>query len=154
MAAGVLLFTAITLAITNRGSQAFSEAHRAIIHTLSLTHVVLAAVALPLGLTLFALLLRPMTRSAATRADIEERAAFARRVQTAYLFRAATFEGVALFGLVISFLAGGARFFSLYPVYWLNLATPVLFVLYMVATFPNRARLESLYRTYGFGAEA
>jgi hypothetical protein len=150
MGGGVLLFTVITLAITARTGSSFSEAHRSVIHTLSLAHLALGVASLPLGTRVFSMLLGAAPDRRMSADPPEDSLAFARKVQTAYLFRAATLEGVALFGLVICFLSGGISFFQEYPRYWFNLASPLLFVLFIAATFPRRDRLAELFRAYGY----
>ena len=65
---------------------------------------------------------------------------------TGYIIRAAMFEGIAIFGMIICVIGTLNGLLRQYPVYWLNLLSLVIFQLYMILTFPTRRRLTVTFR--------
>ncbi|NLW83867.1 MAG: hypothetical protein GXY41_05615 [Phycisphaerae bacterium] len=64
---------------------------------------------------------------------------------TATVIRLACFEGAAIFGLVLCLVGIQSGELARMPVYWVNLFSPVVFVLLVLATFPTRWRVETLF---------
>jgi len=64
----------------------------------------------------------------------------------AWMLRVAIPEGAALFGAAVAFLAVMNRVVDAHPLYWINLATPAVFVLFVARTFPTRDGLMELLR--------
>ena len=69
------------------------------------------------------------------------RGALARRVQTAFLLRAAMREGAALFGLAVALLCAQSGVLRLYPAYWANFAPFGLFVVFARLHWPTAENL-------------
>ena len=67
-------------------------------------------------------------------------------VSMASIIRLAMMEAPALFGIVICLLAVFGEGLDDQPVYWLNLASVVLFLFYLAASFPTRERVLELLR--------
>ncbi len=67
-------------------------------------------------------------------------------IQTARLTRLAMYEGVALMGLVVCFIAMSTNVMAAHPVYWVNAITAALLIGYVVSTFPNRDRLAEVFQ--------
>ena len=69
-------------------------------------------------------------------------------IRTASIIRLATLEAAAFFGIVVSVVAVTNGAAQDKPVYLLNLASTVLFVGLVAATFPNAERLEATFEKY------
>jgi len=61
---------------------------------------------------------------------------------TARIVQLGAMESAGLFGLVVCLLAAMAGRMQQSPMYWLNTAPAVVFLAYVVATFPTRGRIE------------
>ncbi len=68
-------------------------------------------------------------------------------MRTAMILRLAMLEGPALFGLVICLLGAMNGFLHTHPLYWVNAASALYFIGYVVQTFPNRQRMEEIFQT-------
>lgn len=66
-------------------------------------------------------------------------------IRTARIVRLALYEGVALLGLVICYLAMTMNVMVAHPVYWVNAATAAIMAGYVVLTFPNPERLTAIF---------
>lgn len=66
-------------------------------------------------------------------------------IRTARIVRLALYEGVALLGLVICYLAMTMNVMAAHPVYWANAATAAIMIGYAVLTFPNPERLTTIF---------
>ncbi len=63
------------------------------------------------------------------------------RFQRAYIVRLAMMEAVALFGLIVCFVALSQGTLQHQPLYWLNAASSAIFVGFLAATFPSDTRV-------------
>jgi hypothetical protein len=68
-------------------------------------------------------------------------------MRTAMILRLAMLEGPALFGLVVCLLGAINGFLHTHPLYWVNAASALYFIGYVVQTFPNRQRMEEIFQT-------
>lgn len=66
-------------------------------------------------------------------------------MRTARIVRLALYEGVALLGLVICYLAMTMNVLVAHPLYWVNAATAVIMIAYVISTFPNAERLTTIF---------
>ena len=126
-----------------------------IIGLLSLVHLAMALSLWPLAFFLHARMLSagassatpngPGPDDAPTRHARSGNARGARlgAIRGATLIRLAMLEGAALFGLVICLLGTLEGVLRTEPKYWLNALSAVLFLAFVVATFPTRERVES-----------
>lgn len=69
----------------------------------------------------------------------------AKAIFTGMIIRLAQFEGMALFGVIVCMVGIQSGELAEKPMYWVNLFSPVAVVLLVVATFPTRERIESLF---------
>lgn len=83
--------------------------------------------------------------SAASAATIPLAAQALGVIRTARIVRLALYEGVALLGLVICYLAVTMNVIAAHPVYWVNAATAAIMVGFVVSTFPNAERLTTIF---------
>ncbi|MBC8044307.1 MAG: hypothetical protein IAF08_12790 [Rhizobacter sp.] len=65
--------------------------------------------------------------------------------QTATIVRLALMEGAALFGLVVYLLAGQAGIENTSRTYFVNAASVVIFIGFVILTFPTPERIEAVY---------
>lgn len=135
LASGVVIFLAFVLyRILGSGDTA-----RAAAPVFSLVHACLFVPCTAMGFFLFDVLRR---RAYENRTSV---GAYLAQLQAATLVRLALLEGAALFGLVTLFLLPAGAFRE-QPLYWLNLASSMVFLLTIAATFPTRSRLEGWVR--------
>ncbi len=75
---------------------------------------------------------------------------YLKAIREATIIRLALFEGVAMFGLVICLLGVMNGVLQKHPIYWLNLLSTVVLLLFVGLTFPRKEYLEMIFR-YKFG---
>ena len=61
------------------------------------------------------------------------------------ILRLALLEAAAFLGLIICLAAAMSGALRLYPIYWINTASTVVVVLYVVLAFPSRDRIAKIY---------
>ncbi|MEE8143543.1 MAG: hypothetical protein V3T77_10625 [Planctomycetota bacterium] len=140
LAMGTLIFASIVIALYLQGGS--SEKPPAsdqvnLIRLLSLIHGALLLATLTSSWILFQARMARLPLQEAGRKLTEY-------IHNTWLIRAALLEGTALFGLVICLLAGQGGVLSASPIYWVNLLSSVLFLLFLAATLPTRARLLAI----------
>ena len=107
---------------------------------LSLLHLVTAVICYWLASALFT---RRLTMQQEEEEAGDPTAQF-RRLRAALVVRLALMEAPAYFGLAICLIAGVRGSLQHNPVYWLNLLSTLVFVLFAVQAFPSRRRVEYL----------
>ncbi len=112
-----------------------------LISLLSLVHAILAILCYAAGILLF-------RRKVETAPDRQSGSghplsAFA-IISTAVIVRLAVLEGAAQLGLVVCLIASMAGVLRYAPIFWLNLLSTVLFLIFASLTFPTRPRVEYL----------
>jgi hypothetical protein len=105
---------------------------------LSAVHGMLALGAFFMGMLLFELQIRRLGGLPSVDQQIAT-------ITAAYVIRAALFEGPALFGIIVLFLAGNQQL-AAQPIYWTNLASTVIFLFMLTMTFPTPDRIRDLVR--------
>lgn len=130
LGAGVVTLAVILLGITSDG-KGFSG-----MILLSTIHVFIAMSAFFMGMILFEFQVRRLGQLASVDQMIPT-------ITAAYVIRAALFEGPAIFGIIVVFLAGKQQL-AAQPVIWANLATAVIFLLMLAMTFPTVHRIRKL----------
>lgn len=135
---GVVLFAAVTYARAELLAHPATDAappDESYLRLLSVANAALLLGAFVAGSFLFRMRTAPKPGDTAA-ARIEA-------LRAATILRLALFEGAALFGVAVCFLATQAGP-PAYPTVWLNLLSPAAFVAFSVATFPNRERLTAV----------
>jgi hypothetical protein len=121
----------------------------ALLKMLSLVNIVMLAAAFVAGHLIYSWLSGPrgvvLVGKNPTYRDFSTEAKCAIALFTGAIFRLAIFEGVALFGLIVCLLGILGGEMAEKPIYWINLVSPAVFVLLVLATFPTRGRMEALF---------
>lgn len=73
---------------------------------------------------------------------------FVERLRTIQIIRLATFEGVAFFGIVVCLLAALSGVIHTQPIYWLAALPALVVVVLVIATFPTKEKLVTLFEEY------
>lgn len=116
---------------------------------LTVVHIAIAVVCSAAGSLVFNILAGPkgiaMLDKNLISQNLSAEQKCARAIFTAMIFRLAIFEGAALFGLIVCLLGILGGELAEKPIYWINLVSPAVFVLLVLATFPTRGRMEALF---------
>ncbi|UCF63642.1 MAG: hypothetical protein JSW33_13935 [bacterium] len=70
------------------------------------------------------------------------------RIRLAHILRLALFESIAVFGLIICTLATFSGVIKAYPIYWINLVSSFLFIMFLINNFPNAEKLQRFFMEY------
>ncbi len=147
---GLFIFAMIIFFVYNTNSATPSEADSSdveLVQMLSIAHVLMA-------LTMYVVApLREKTvlnksLSATTMAGQQSLSPGERcfaSIRNALIIRLAMYEGAALFGLVVCFLAVSNCVIFVEPVYWLNAASNLVVIAYISLSFPNQERLMRIF---------
>jgi len=154
---GIVVFNIVLVLTYNVMTQYTSGAEDKVILFISILHFLILFAVILLNQFLFLKVLKSQ-RSGATfvpaaqdqPSDTVNRSThtFWNRLRVAHIFRLALFESVAVFGLVVCTLAAFNGVLQAHPIYWLNLFSSLLFMVFLVNHFPTPEKLERFFREY------
>lgn len=122
-----------------------------ILPALTIAHVIVALPCYLAGAILYRYMtglsfFRKMNVAAASPGNVTLEQRYFVALFTAYIIRAAFFEGVALFGLIVCLMGIINGQIERQPIYWLNLLSYVTLAVLIVWAFPSRSRLEAIFK--------
>lgn len=140
---GMLLFAAYS----NRHSYDYADSGR-LLSLLTIIHVIMAIPAYVLSFIIYQYLTNPknLNKGPVSIQTFTSEQRYLQKIFSAHIIRAAFFEGVAFFGMVICFVGAADGVIQLEHVYWLNLFSYVALAVLIVWTFPSRSRLEEIFK--------
>lgn len=136
MGLGVMIFTIVVLSMGSALVDAPDEPDSELIDILTVAHLATAISGYVAAAFLFNVQLSRWNGAPETFFDV---------FQTATIVRLALMEGAALFGLVVCLLAGQAGIEYTSRTYFVNAASAVIFIGFVVLTFPTPERIETAY---------
>lgn len=146
IASGLFIFVMIIFFTYNTNSATSSEVDPSaveLVQILSISHVLLALVMYVVApLREKAVLKKMLSTPAQTSSPAQH---CFNSIRNALIIRLAMYEGVALFGLVVCFLAVNNYVIFAEPVYWFNAASSLVVIAYIALTFPSQERLMSIF---------
>lgn len=152
LALGVILLASVVVVIYSLGLNMPEESNAEVIKILSLLHIILVVISYALSNYLynshfsdnwFSKILEKNIQSQSKK-NLAER--YLAIIRSALITRLAILEGLALFGVTICLLAVLQGVVQEYPIYWLNLISSLVFVLFVRRNFPTREKIESIFR--------
>ncbi len=138
---GVLIFTLIVLFFYFYSPFQQAENGTGTVRLLSYVHIILAIMIVPASSYLYRRLLHTPGHQ-----QRPKQAGFWNRYRNASIIRLVMLEGLALYGLTICFIAITSGILSVFPVYWLNIASALFFELVIFREFPTKEKIETLLR--------
>lgn len=154
---GIFIFTIVLFFIYNAISEIVTSGDTSQILLLSIIHFILLLCCFPLSKYLFENIMRGKWVSKFSLKSLgkpddavqeEPARAFWDRLRSAHIIRLSLFEGVALFGLVICTLGMFDGVMQIYPVFWLNLMSILVFGMILVSNFPTAEKMENFFREH------
>ena len=155
LAAGVFIFFLIVLGayyVTSRETGEIKEADVYLIRTFSIVHVCVTIMLYSSGF----IFLQPVVNKRKSRnntslfpgktQEIPPEKICCEFIATRAIIRVAALEGASLFGLIVCLLGSMNGTLRQHPIYWLNLFSFVILILYVLVTFPTRQRLEDIFQ--------
>jgi len=154
---GVVIFTIVLIFTYNLITQFVSDTDDTLIFILTLLHLVLLFAVIPLSKVLFTKVLKSESFFKILAPYVEKQSedsvdrstwSLWYRIRLAHIIRLAVFESIAVFGLVICTLATFSGILQAYPLYWINLVSSLLFIVFLMNNFPTVDKLERFFREY------
>ncbi len=152
---GVMVFAGVVLFLYSTNVSESSDGETSLLNMLSLVHVVVAFGGFIVSHFLYNAQFHPKRLTSVLQGDMrnDEGNLIASTptekciaiIRTALIIRIAPLEGAAFFGLVTCMVGVTSGLLQQYPEYWANLATSVIIIGFIIATFPNKERVMRIF---------
>jgi F0F1-type ATP synthase membrane subunit c/vacuolar-type H+-ATPase subunit K len=143
---GLFIFAMIIFFVYNTNSATSSEVDSSdveLVQMLSIVHVLLALVMYVVAPLREKAVLKKMLSTPAQISSPAEHCF--NSIRNALVIRLAMYEGAALFGLVVCFLAVNNYVIFAEPIYWFNAASSIVVIAYISIAIPNQERLTTIF---------